>query len=128
MSNTTPIADMLKSAASASSLESHYLLVADSSGNLKKASPRLMAQYMMSVTGTYVTDLNEATEPGVFSLAGSGQILNGPAGVDLLVGMLEVYYRGGSTGTLYQRIITRHGILTTRARTNGSWSEWRILS
>lgn len=125
---TKELSDALKSIASASSLENHYLLVVDSSGNLKKANAKLMTSHMMEVNGAYVTDLNEATEPGVFSLSGSGQILNGPAGVDLLVGMLEVYYRGGSSGTLYQRIMTRYGILATRSRTYGNWSEWRILS
>ena len=72
MSDTKTLADKLKSIASASSLGSHYLLVMDANGNLKKANPNLMASYMMAVNGAYVTDLNEATEPGVFSLAGSG--------------------------------------------------------
>ena len=128
MSDSRKLSEKLKSAASVSSLASHSLLVVDADGNVKKASPNLVAPYVMAVSGSYVTDLDEATDPGLYMLAGSGQIVNGPAGVDLLVGMLEVYYRGGSTGTLYQRIITRYGIMATRARTNGSWSAWRILS
>lgn len=118
----------MNSADSVNSLENLSLFAMGSDGKLKKVSPNTIAPYIMQSRGAQISDLNEATEPGIFMLAGSGSILNGPEGINILIGMLEVFFRGGSTGTLYQRIITRYGLLLTRARTSGSWSEWHILN
>ncbi len=123
---TKPLEEAMMNADSVSSLENLSLFAMGTDGKLKKVSPNAISPYIMQLRGTYVTDLNEATEPGRYMLAGSGTILNGPDGVDLLVGMLDVYFRGGSTGTLYQEVLTRYGYHLTRARTNGSWSDWRL--
>ncbi len=124
---TKDLEEAMMNADSVSSLENLSLFAMGTDGKLKKVSPNAIAPYIMQTSrGTQVTDLNEATEPGIYPLAGSGTILNGPEGINILIGMLEVFFRGGSTGTLYQRVMTKNGILLTRARTYDSWSEWRI--
>lgn len=126
MSNAITIQDYLKSLSSASSLDSRSIIVTDSAGNPEKVSKLFIMNSLMNIQTSYVTDLNEATSPGLYLLDGQHNAQNGPEGMDLYVGILEVFGRYG-TGTLFQRISNRKGQLATRAHYNAQWSPWHIL-
>lgn len=122
--STTKKANSLPVASSTSGIS---ILGTDTSGVLQRVSARNIVNEAMSVGGTYVLDLNEATEPGVFLLSGTTDVLNGPSGFSTVVGILEVFKRVG-TETIFQRIMNRFGGLATRAKFNGNWSGWKVLS
>ncbi len=125
---TTLLTNLLKNTPLANSLENLSLFTIGKDGELRRVSPIAIAPAIMcSNSLPQISDLNEAVEPGIFMLAGTETIVNGPSGIKLNAGMVEVFFRGGSTGTLYQRVTSRFGELATRARTYGTWSEWRIL-
>lgn len=128
MMPTKELTDVLKSAQTATSLSGQSLICVDSLGNPRKVSAPTINQKLMAVDSVYVSDFNEATTAGVYALHGSMNPSNGPEGINMILGMLEVYDRGGSTGLLYQRAISYQGVIGVRTRYCGSWTPWRILT
>ena len=127
MSEPILFPNLLKSIPTATSLSGQSMICVDSSGNPAKYTVQQLTQYQMQVTGQYVFDFNEATTAGVYSLDGSSTPLNGPEGIGMWAGMLEVFYRGGTTGLVYQRATSSQGIMAVRTRYYGEWTPWRVL-
>lgn len=126
MSKAVTIPDLVKNLTSTSFSDNLSLIVFDAAGNPMKLTPLELNGSQMMINTQYVSDFNEATRPGIYALHGSQNPANGPEGVSMIVGMLEVFYRGGSTGLLYQRAISREGIMCVRTRTYGTWNPWHI--
>lgn len=126
MSKAVTIHNWVKDLSSASFSDDLSMIVFDTAGNPMKLTPLGLNGPQMMVNGQYVADFNEATTPGIYPLHGSYSPANGPEGVSMVVGMLEVFFRGGSTGLLYQRAISREGIMAVRTRAYGTWNPWHI--
>ena len=109
------------------SLANHSIIITDSQGGMKRAYPRYVPMAAYSIDGDYILDLNEATSPGLWLLDSSRSPLNGPAGIDLAVGILEVFTR--YTFVIVQRVTSRFGDMAIRSywSSSNSWSSWNVM-
>ena len=127
MSKAVTIPNWVKSLSSPSSSVDLSMIVFDTAGNPMRLTPLAFNESLMRVESDYVSDFNEATEPGLYALHGSSVPKNGPEGISFIVGMLEVFFRDGSTGLLFQRAISSDGVMAVRTRYYGKWNPWHVL-
>ena len=119
-------AKMLKDAPLLGPTDSVYsVLCVQKDGTIQKARSATLPYSMMSPETNYITDLNEATTPGVWLLDGSNTPKNSPPG-NWVCGIVEVYARYNTC--VFQRIISGiNGRMATRVRFNSTWSDWHVL-
>ena len=107
-----------------SSSISGYVLGVSSANSLEKLSPHAVSAALMTPGGSVITDLNEATTPGVFLLDGAKSPLNAPPGA-WYTGILEVFNRYGAM--IFQRITARNGEMAVRTLIGGEWQAWKVF-
>ncbi|MDE6009841.1 MAG: pyocin knob domain-containing protein [Muribaculaceae bacterium] len=124
MSETTTLADVLKSAPAATEISGLSMLCVNSSGELRKPDARSLLVPLYT-TRTDVVNMDELLTPGIYSTGGATLKSTLPAESGWNGCLVEVFSRGSYT---FQRITNNSCSMAIRVRISSGWSAWKIFT